>query len=104
MKPFMLQPSKSLATQIASGLEAAHATGIVHRDIKPGNIFITSSGEVKITDFGLATLAGLNLYLTVFVTGLAIQQHWIDISQSYPDLAILAQRYNTKTIVDGSAG
>jgi hypothetical protein len=39
---------------------------------------------------GLATLAGLNLYLTVFVTGLAIQQHWIDITQTYPDLAILA--------------
>lgn len=39
---------------------------------------------------GLATLAGLNLYLTVFVTGLAIQQHWIDISQSYPDLTILS--------------
>jgi hypothetical protein len=38
----------------------------------------------------LASLAGLNLYLTVFVTGLAIQQHWIDISQTYPDLAILA--------------
>jgi hypothetical protein len=38
---------------------------------------------------GLATLAGLNLYLTVFVTGLAIQQHWIDVSQTYPDLAIL---------------
>src|SRR5882672_10745178 len=39
---------------------------------------------------GLATLAGLNLYLTVFVTGLAIQQHWIDVSQTYPELAILA--------------
>src|SRR5258708_15361295 len=38
---------------------------------------------------GLASLAGLNLYLTVFVTGLAIQQHWIDVSQTYPDLAIL---------------
>ncbi len=38
---------------------------------------------------GLASLAGLNLYLTVFVTGLAIQQQWIDISQSHPDLAIL---------------
>src|SRR5436309_16136999 len=38
---------------------------------------------------GLASLAGLNLYLTVFVTGLAIQQHWIDISQTHPDLAIL---------------
>src|SRR5260221_6243739 len=39
---------------------------------------------------GLASLAGLNLYLTVFVTGLAIQQQWIDVSQTYPELAILA--------------
>ena len=39
---------------------------------------------------GLASLAGLNLYLTVFVTGLSIQQGWIDVSQSHPDLAILA--------------
>ncbi len=39
---------------------------------------------------GLASLAGLNLYLTVFATGLAIQQHWIDVSQTHPDLAILA--------------
>ncbi|MEP6670586.1 MAG: DUF4126 domain-containing protein [Chthoniobacter sp.] len=39
---------------------------------------------------GLASLAGLNLYLTVFVTGLAIQQQWVDVSQSYPELAVLA--------------
>lgn len=39
---------------------------------------------------GLASLAGLNLYLTVFATGLAIQQQWIDVSQTYPELAILA--------------
>jgi hypothetical protein len=39
---------------------------------------------------GLATLAGLNLYLTVFVTGLAIQQQWINVAQTYPELAILA--------------
>jgi len=39
---------------------------------------------------GLASLAGLNLYLTVFVTGLAIQQQWIDVAQTYPELAILA--------------
>ena len=42
------------------------------------------------TALGLASLAGLNLYLTVFVTGLAIQQHWIDVSQTYPELAVLA--------------
>jgi hypothetical protein len=38
---------------------------------------------------GLASLAGLNLYLTVFITGLSIQQHWIDVSATYPELAIL---------------
>ena len=48
----------NIAIQTARGLQSAHESGIIHRDIKPGNIMLTVRGEVKIVDFGLAKLAG----------------------------------------------
>lgn len=56
--PMGIQESIRMAIQIADGLERAHEAGIVHRDIKPGNIMVTGRGEVKICDFGIAKLSG----------------------------------------------
>ncbi|MFP3905718.1 MAG: Stk1 family PASTA domain-containing Ser/Thr kinase [Acidimicrobiales bacterium] len=67
----MLHPDRAadIATDVAAALSFAHRNGVVHRDIKPGNILVTPSGQVKVTDFGIARAFGSSTDANLTQTG-----------------------------------
>jgi eukaryotic-like serine/threonine-protein kinase len=70
--PLLPERAAEIAADVAQALSRAHSTGLVHRDIKSSNIMLTSSGQTKVTDFGIARALGGDGEQTMTQTGMVI--------------------------------
>ena len=70
--PLLPERAAEIASDVAKALERAHTNGLVHRDVKPSNIMMTSSGQTKVTDFGIARALGGDGEQTMTQTGMVI--------------------------------
>ncbi len=57
--PLPISDAVSIALQAADALAVAHSAGVLHRDMKPGNLIVNARGQVRVMDFGLAKLAAI---------------------------------------------
>ncbi len=70
--PLLPERAAEVASDVAKALDRAHTAGLVHRDIKPSNIMLTSSGQTKVTDFGIVRALGGEAEQTMTQTGMVI--------------------------------
>jgi eukaryotic-like serine/threonine-protein kinase len=70
--PLLPERAAEIASDVAKALERAHGAGLVHRDVKPSNIMLTSHGQTKVTDFGIVRALGGDGEQTMTQTGMVI--------------------------------